>query len=332
MPAIVSFLQEFIDRDRRPGRWILTGSQNFALLESVSQSLAGRTAMCQLLPLAWSEVKRTPEGPRRLQDTLLVGGYPQPLLLSATSSHTQAPHDWSVLSAWFESYVTAYVERDVRQLLRVTDLDAFQRFIQLVAVRSGQLLNMASLAGDVGVSQPTVKSWLGVLEASFLVVRLLPFHANLGKRLVRTPKVHFLDSGLLCHLLGIRTPEQLAGHPLRGAVFEGWVVAELLKSRVNRGLVSGTAARLAFARDEHGVEVDAVCESVSQSGRPLLRLVEVKFGETVSGEWFRPGRSMAKALSSTYDVECIVIYGGNERQGRRDGTVLPWTAIDTLEW
>lgn len=330
VPSIVSYLQEYIDRDRRPGRWILTGSQNFALVESITQSLAGRTAMCHLLPLAWSEIRREAGHPDALVDVLLRGGFPE--LHARPVGPATSVEVAGYESTWFESYLTAYVERDVRQLVRVNDLDAFQRFIQLVGLRSGQLLNMAAFAGEVGISQPTVKSWLGVLEASFLAVRLPPFHSNLGKRLVRAPKVHLIDSGLLCHLLGIRSAAQLSGHPQRGAVFESWVASEIVKSRVNRGIVGGPAARTAFLRDDHGVEVDVVCESVSEAGKPSLRLVEAKMSETASGGWFTGARSMATAFGAQYEIDSYAIYAGRERQQRSGGTILPWREIDSVEW
>jgi len=320
VPHLMSYLQEYIDRDRRPGRWILTGSQNFSLLESITQSLAGRIAICHLLPLSYAESAPHGADPDDLASVIVRGGYP-----ALHASTIDGP-------TWLASYLTAYVERDVRQVLRVTDLESFQLFVQLVATRAGQLLNMASLAADVGVSQPTIKSWLGVLEASYIVLRVPPFHSNLGKRLVKSPKLQFIDSGLLTHLLGIRTPEQFLGHPQRGAIFESWVVSEIVKSRFNRGNVGGLAARTTFMRDSHGQEVDLVCETVSPTGRPTLRLIEAKHSQTPSGDWLGAPRGVAAAHAQTYDLEAFAIYAGNERQTRSTGTILPWREIHSVEW
>ena len=193
-PHLPSYLQGLIDADPEPGRWILTGSQNLALLHSVSQSLAGRSAVLHLLPLARSEVLRFERHPHTLEETLLTGGYPR------IFDRQLDPSDW------LGAYVATYVERDVRSISNIGDLATFQRFVELCAGRTGQLLNYSSLASDCGVSQPTAKAWLSVLEASFIAFRLPAFHANLRKRLVKMPKLHFHDPGLACWLIGIRTP------------------------------------------------------------------------------------------------------------------------------
>ncbi len=195
-PDLPSYLQELIDSDPRPGRFILTGSRNLALLRTVSQSLAGRTAVLHLLPLANNEVRRFESHPATLEDALFTGGYP------AILDRRIHPSDW------LAGYVATYLERDARAVGNITDLEVFQRFVELCAGRTAQLLNYSSLAADCGVSQPTAKAWLNVLEASFLVFRLRPFHANLRKRLVKTPKLHFHDPGLACWLLGIRSAER----------------------------------------------------------------------------------------------------------------------------
>ena len=211
VPDLLSYLQGIIDEESVPGRWILTGSQNLSLLESISQSLAGRTAVYHLLPLSRSEIIRFDRYPASLEETLLAGTYPR------IFDHGLEPVDW------FRSYVATYIERDVRSLNNVGDLTTFQRFVELCAGRTAQLVNYSSLANDCGISQPTAKAWLSILETSFLVFRLPAFHSNLRKRLVKMPKLHFYDTGLACWLLGIRTPEQLRNHPLRGPIFETWV-------------------------------------------------------------------------------------------------------------
>ena len=185
-PELPSYLQGIIDDDPKPGRWILTGSQNLALLDSVSQSLAGRSAVLNLLPLTRSEVVRFKRHPQSLEQTLLSGGYPR------IFDRALNPSDW------LQSYVATYVERDVRMISNVGDLVSFQRFVELCAGRSAQLLNYSGLAADCGISQPSAKAWLSILETSFVTFRLRPFHSNLRKRLVKMPKLHFFDSGLVC--------------------------------------------------------------------------------------------------------------------------------------
>lgn len=306
-PGILSYLQGVIDADPQPGRWVVTGSQNLALLESVSQSLAGRTAVHHLLPLARNEVKRFGRCPGSLDETLLAGGYP------AIFSRGFAPADW------LRSYAAAYLERDVRMLGNVADLTAFQRFLALCAGRTAQLLNYSSLAADCGVSQPTAKAWLRIMETAFLVFRLPAFHANLRKRLVKAPKLHFYDSVLVCWLLGIRTSEQLRSHPLRGAVFETWVVSEIVKQRTNRGESGG----LSYYRDRNGAEVDLIVERP-----PRYTLVEARSAATASASLFLGARRVRRHLREAGgDCSAAVVYGGGQAQQRTDGTLIPWDRL-----
>ena len=249
VPELPSYLQGIIDSAPEPGRWTLTGSQNLSLAESVNQSLAGRTMVHYLLPLARSEVVRFDQYPKTLEETLLAGGHPR--------IFDQALNP----SEWLRSYVATYTERDVRAISNVGDLTTFQRFVELCAGRTAQLINFAALAIDCGVSQPTARAWLSILEASFIVFRLPPFHRNQNKRLVKSPKLHFYDAGLVCWLIGIRTPEQLRSHPLRGPIFETWVVSEIVKHRMNLGETRG----IFFYRSRDGAEVDLVIEHSSPS-------------------------------------------------------------------
>jgi predicted AAA+ superfamily ATPase len=223
-PDLLSYLQGEVDARPAGGRFVLIGSANLALLASVTQSLAGRTAVLHLLPLGGEDLRRAPTRPSGLWETLFTGGYP------AILDRGLDPHDW------FSSYVGTYVERDVRELLNVTDLLAFQTFLRLCAGRPAQLLDLSALAPDAGITHNTARAWPSVLEASFLAHRLPRWHANVTSRLVKTPKLHFYDSGVLCFLLGIRRAEQVREHPLRGAIFESWVVSEIVKARVHRGL------------------------------------------------------------------------------------------------
>ena len=243
-PDLLSYLQGIIDADPTPGRWILSGSQNFALLESISQSLAGRTAMHQLLPLSWDEIRRFSGYPASIDAALFSGGYPQ------IFNRGLNPADW------LRSYVATYIERDVRTVGNVGNLTTFQRFVELCAGRTAQLLNYSSLADDCGISQPTARSWFSILEASFIAFHLPSFSVKQRKRLVKMPKLYFHDTGLACWLLGIREARQLRTHPLRGALFETWVVSEVLKHRTHRGRSGG----LSFYRDRNGAELDLVIE------------------------------------------------------------------------
>lgn len=311
-PDLPSYLQGVIDDDPVPGRWVLTGSQNLALLDSVSESLAGRTAVLNLLPLARSEVLRFRRPPQSLDESLLTGGYPR------IFDRRLEP------SEWLRAYVAAYIERDVRAISNVGDLVAFQRFVELCAGRTGQLLNYSSLASDAGVSQPTAKAWLSVLEAGFIAFRLPAFHSNQRKRLVKMPKLHFHDSGLVCWLLGIRTVEQLHSHPLRGAIFESWVVSEIAKHRANRAESRG----LSFYRDRDGAEADAIVE-----GPDRLTLVEAKAAQTASSSLLAGVRRVLGHLDDpARPCEAIVVYGGEEAQKRSEASLVPWARLHERAW
>ena len=307
VPDLLSYLQGIIDDDPVPGRWILTGSQNFTLLESVSQSLAGRTAMHQLLPLSWDETRRFPKRPDALYEAIFTGGYPHIFDRSVNPSD------------WLRSYVATYIERDVRTIKNVGDLTTFQRFVELCAGRTAQLLNFASLADDCGISQPTAKSWFGILEASFIAFHLPPFSASLRKRLVRMPKLHFYDTGLTCWLLGIREPEQLRTHPLRGALFETWVVSEVVKHRTHRNRNGG----ISFYRDRHGAELDLVVDDPD-----VLTLVEAKSAATPRSDLLRSARRIRAGLGGLRPrSDLVALYGGEELQRRSDSRLLPWRMV-----
>jgi predicted AAA+ superfamily ATPase len=311
-PQLSSYLQEIIDREPTPGRWILTGSHNLSVMQSTSQSLAGRSAVVHLLPLSRHEVVEFSQHPKSLNETLLTGGYPRIL------DRKLKPADW------LASYVATYLERDVRSISNVGDLVAFQRFAQLSAGRLAQLLNFSSLAADCGVSQPTAKAWSSVLEASFIAFRLPSYHGNISKRLIKMPKLPFYDTGLACWLLGIRDVAQLDVHPLRGAIFECWVVSEIIKQRFNRGEANGVY----FFRDKAGLESDALVP-----GRKSLKIVEVKAGQTISSDWVASSRKITELFTKTkQEVSSVVVYGGTEKQERNGVTYLPWHAIQDYSW
>jgi uncharacterized protein len=311
-PSLMSYLLGLVDAGTRMGRFVLTGSQQFGLMDSITQSLAGRVGMLTLLPLSNAELAaagplagegKTPS----LEQRLWRGGFPA---LYAQHRQLQPPQ-------WFAAYVATYIERDVRQVLNVGNLLTFQRFVSMCAARSGQLLNLHSLAGDCGISQPTARQWLTVLQASHLVTLLAPHFRNFGKRLVKTPKLYFLDSGLLCHLLRIASPDDLSTHALRGAVFETWVVGETLKHRHNLGLPPD----LYFWRDNHGLEIDLVFEHGSR-----LHAVECKSGTTYSPSWLEPARKW-RALVGDAAADPTLVYGGDQGHRGADHEVLSWRSL-----
>jgi len=313
-PDLLSYLQTMVDEDRTPGRFVLTGSQNFALLSSISQSLAGRTAVLNLLPFTLAELRRMPSHEEDLFPILWAGGYP-------------AIHDRGVpADEWLANYVLLYVERDVRQVLNVGDLVAFETFLRLCAGRAGQLVNLSALAADCGVTHGTAKSWLSVLETGYIAFRLPPFLANIRKRLVKTPKLFFHDTGLLCHLLGIERSDQLVTHPMRGAVFENWVISEIYKNIVNQG----KRATLAFYRDRKGLEVDLIIERGD-----TLMAVEAKSGQTVASDFTSGLDAFARAMADDKrypTVQRTVIYGGDRKEPRRNALILPWRTIHEQAW
>ncbi len=307
-PDLFSYLQGLVDADRSPGRFILTGSQQFGLLSGVTQSLAGRVGMTRLLPLSLGELPAGDVESLGLDGLMLRGLYP--------ALHVQpvTPEDW------FASYVATYVERDVRQVLNVQDLSAFQRFLRLCAGRTGQLLNLSALAGESGIAQSTARAWMSVLEASDLAYLLPPYHRNFGKRVVKSPKLYLVDVGLACWLLGIRSVEVLNLHPLRGALFETWVMGEFLKARLN----AGQPPDLYFWRDNNGLEADIVFE---MAGR--LQSVEIKSGQTVTPDYIRAGQKVAR-FANGEALPPWLIYAGKESYERSGVRVMGWRALAAL--
>ena len=303
-PELMSYLQTNVDDDGRMGRFVLTGSQQFGLMSGISQSLAGRSAFVELMPLSRSELVAAGKAHAELNETLLMGGYP------ALYDRPVAPRHW------FPAYVAAYVERDVRQMLKVQDLDAFQRFVRLCAGRSGQLLNLSSLATDCGITHNTARAWISVLEASYIVFLLQPHHANFNKRMIKSPKLYFHDTGLLCWLLGIQASGQLASHPLRGAIFETWAVGELRKAYLNRG----ERPLFYFWRDSNGNEVDLLIETATG-----LQPIEIKSGQTLNRDFFTNLERWTK-LAGPLAHNPTLIYGGKDAAERRGMRILGWQA------
>ncbi|UCF67416.1 MAG: DUF4143 domain-containing protein [Acidobacteriota bacterium] len=266
-----------------------------------------------MLPCSRREVERFPGKPPSLWEQIWRGGFP------AIPDRGIAPVDW------FETYVATYVERDVRQITNVTDLSAFQTFLGLVAGRTGQLLNLSQLGGETGVTHNTARAWLSVLEAGYVAFRLPPFHANIRKRLVKSPKIFFYDTGVACFLIGIRSAVQLQRHPLRGALFENFVVCEILKAALN----IGRRPKLSFYRDHQGHEVDLLVERGDSTAA-----VEIKSARTIASDFFSDLDWLrAQNLGSNLPpLKPWLIYGGDQPQERTKATVIPWSGVSELDW
>jgi hypothetical protein len=278
VPEILPYIRTLIDHaPSRRGRWLLTGSQDFSLMKGVSESMAGRAAVFTLLPFSCRETGRC---------SLFRGGFPEVVLRPRSAAD------------WFRSYIQTYLERDVRSLLQVRDLATFRRFLSLLATRNGQLLNKTDLAAPLGVSVPTIASWLAVLETTGHILLVPPYFENLGKRLVKSPKVYWVDSGLLCALLGLASAAELERSPFVGPCFEGFVASELVKNQLN----AGQRPEIYHFRDQQGLEVDLVVPGPAGS----LRLVEVKSTRTVTPDIARPLVRLAAALKSR-EVDCVVV-------------------------
>jgi predicted AAA+ superfamily ATPase len=312
-PELLSYLLEEIDRDLRTGRgmgrWILTGSESLLLSHRISQSLAGRVAVFELLPMSHGELRGFPRRRGDARATLgravLLGGYP-PI-------HARRPHPTS----WFASYVASYLERDVRSIVQIGELSLFQRFLTMCAGRTAQLLNLSALAADIGVSQPTARAWMSVLEATYIVKLVPGWFGNISKRLVKAPKLHFVDTGLACALLGISDEKVLDTHPLRGPLVESWFAGELLKAQAAHGLRS----RIFHWRDQNAAEADL---GVDLGGK--LTVIEVKSAMTVHQDWARSLERMTSALPAGTPVERVIVHGGGEDMPPLKGTTLvPWS-------
>ena len=304
-PALLSWLQGVVDQRGVMGDFVLTGSAQFDLIEGITQTLAGRVGRVELLPLSSSELKAANQLPNSLSQMLIQGGYP-------------ALYDRKITTQdWFSNYVATYVERDVRQLISVRNLSQFQTFLKMCASRTGQLINLTSLGADCGISAVTAKQWLSVLETSYIVTLLRPHHSNFGKRLVKTPKIYFLDSGLAAWLMGIRSAETLETHAARGALFESWVVSELYKKRLNAGL----PIDLFFWRDNTGNEVDLIIEK--EKG---LQPIEIKSGSTYASDWSQ-GLKKWQALAKNSSHEPAILYGGESNFERESLQVWGWRDV-----
>ena len=306
VPSLLSYLQVLADEKGRNSLFVLTGSEQFQLSDAIGQSLAGRTALLRLLPFTLAE-RRQSGASNEMDDILFSGFYPR--------IHDQGLDPRQALGDYFETYV----ERDVRQLGEIRNLSSFQRFVRLCAGRVGQLVNLSSLGADVGVTHTTARQWLTVLEASYIVFQLQPFHSNVQKRLIKSPKLYFYDVGLASYLIGIENVKQIATHPLRGSLFENAVVMEALKHRFNRG----HRPNLSFYRSVKGLE----CDLFYETGRGIAA-IEIKSGTTIASDYVDSLNRVARLVPDT--IAKFVVYGGTERQSRSDCEVVPLADVGAV--
>jgi len=288
VPELLSYIQSIVDQKKLHGQFILTGSHNFLLMKSVSQSLAGRTALLQLLPLNFSELKKMSKKHLNTNDYLLNGFFPR--------IHAESLNPYKAYNNYFETYI----QKDLRDLMQVKDIMLFQKFVRLCSGRIGQIFNANELSNEIGVSAHTIKSWLSILQESFIVFLLPPYYSNVGKRLIKSPKIFFYDTGLACYLLGIETITQVSRDPLRGNLFENLVIAEILKHRFNQGKNSN----LYFYRDKNKNEVDLLY----QLGHEFAS-IEIKSSQTYNKS-FSKSLSYIKELMPRQITESFLVYSG----------------------
>jgi predicted AAA+ superfamily ATPase len=304
VPELFSYLQEIIDNSDKTGKFILTGSNNFLLQQNISQSLAGRIAYLFLLPFTYDEIKHSFSS-----DSILLNGMYPPVY--------NQPVNYEL---WYQNYIRTYIERDVRQIKNITDLYLFEKFLRLCAGRVGQLLNLSNLSIETGVDSKTISSWIGVLESSFIVYRLQPHYVNFNKRLVKMPKLYFYDTGIVCSLLGIKEPNQLLLNPMRGNIFENFILSELVKSRFN----SARSMNLYFWRDNTGNEIDIIFEKNQE-----LIPIEIKSGKTVTEDYFKGIKFWQKIGGNQ---KAYVVYDGDIMQTRSNNIqVIPWKNLYQID-
>lgn len=304
VPDLLSYIQTIVDHQKETGFFILTGSQQFELLEGISQSLAGRSAFIRLLPLTLHEAYDTKNAGLSLDKVLYTGFYPR--IFNRNLNPTEA----------MLFYVNTYVERDLRMLLNVKDLSIFEIFLKLCAGRTGQVLNLSSLGNDCGINHSTAKNWISVLEASYIIKLLRPYYKNFNKRLIKSPKLYFLDTGLASFLLDIQNETQLATHPLKGALFESYVISESLKHRFN----SGKTDNLYYFRDNIGNEVDLICDHGIH-----LDAVEIKSGRTIASDHFKGLNYLSNLAESLKNSH--LVYGGDQSHVMNQVNVVAWKDI-----
>lgn len=304
-PQLFSFLQVVIDKQKKMGQYILSGSQNFSLLENISQSLAGRVALFNLLPFSYKEMSAGNIKIKSIEQFIFKGAYP------AIYDRKIAP------ASYYSSYLNTYVERDVRQLVNVHNLSMFEAFVKLLAGRVGQLLNLSEIGNALGIDHKTVKNWISVLETSFIIYLIQPYHTNFNKRLVKTPKLYFYDTGLVCNLLGIDEEKQLNNHWSKGSLFENIILNEFLKERINKGI----KPQFYFWRDRAGNEVDLL---IQENGK--LKAIEIKSSKTYNPNFFKNLIDFSK-VASVNKRDCFLIYNGTNELKTSHGELVNWKNI-----
>jgi predicted AAA+ superfamily ATPase len=309
VPELFSYLQGIVDKEYKPGFFIITGSQNFLMHEKITQTLAGRIALLTLLPLTIAELHTAKLLPDTPEEIMPKGLYPRIYAQSIDPV------------MWFSNYINTYVERDVRQVLQIGDVISFQKFLKLCAARIGNVVNYASLARDADISPHTAKTWLSVLESSYIIKLLQPYYKNFNKRVIKSPKLYFYDPGLACALLGIRTAQELYMHPMRGPLFETLIISELYKYHYNQGL----PAPLYFWRDVQGHEIDCVVE---QSYDQLVA-IEIKAGMTVTSSFFKELIDW-HTITNAQEQYSYLVYAGKENQERKHGHVIAWNNVKKI--
>lgn len=308
VPELFPYLKHYTDKRGIVGEYILTGSQNFLLLEKITQSLAGRVALLQLLPLSLSELALANIAPNEAEKFILTGGYPR------IYDKNIAPSDF------YPSYISTYIERDVRQITKITDLRLFRQFLAICAGRAGQLVNFSEISNILGIDHKTVKSWIGLLEASYIIYLLPPYYRNFDKRIIKSPKLYFYDTGLACSLLNIQDENQLNTHFAKGALFENMIIIELLKQYI--GDTKNPA--FYFWQDSNMREIDLLIE---ESNR--LKTIEIKAGKTLNNDFFK-NLNMFKEVAKSENISSFLIYGGDMAQTRSYANVLPWNQVNNI--
>ncbi len=307
-PELLSYMQTIVDREKKNGYFIVTGSQNFLVDEAITQTLAGRMAVLTLLPLSMAEFKHADLLPEKIETLVWKGCYPK--------AHAQK----SSFERLYDNYIRLYIERDVRQIKNVADLNTFQKFMQLCAGRVGQVINLTSLGNDCGINHSTVKAWISLLEASYIIFLLHPYYKNFGKRLIKAPKLYFIDTGIACSLLRIRSAQELSDHYMRGGLVESFIIGDLLKQQHNLE----QRPSLYFWRDQTGHELDCV---IDESKYPVP--VEIKAGKTVVPDFFKD-LNYWQSITNTPQAPRYLIYGGSENQSWPQADVLSWKSADNL--
>ncbi|NOZ36201.1 MAG: ATP-binding protein [Chlorobi bacterium] len=308
VPEIFSQIQTIVDNSKEKGQFILTGSQNFLLLEKISQSLAGRTAIFNLLPFSVNELKNTKYHNIKYEQYIQKGFYPR------LYDENLNPEDW------LPDYINTYIERDVRKIINVSDLNRFRAFLKICAGHTGQIINLSKIGNEVGISHNTAQKWLSVLETSFIIFFLHPYYKNFNKRIIKSPKLYFYDTGLACSLMNIRNAEQLDYHFAKGSLFETFIISEIKKQKFN-GLLQGD---IYFWRESNNNEIDCIIDSGNK-----LKAIEIKSGRTIRSDFFK-NLTFFKNITKNIDTETFLVYGGDEIQERTEHTVLNWQNTELI--